>query len=174
MSGAGAIGGRSLGDPPVISQAQQRHPGRLTANPRQQGQASDVGLHGGAEGVQSKEAQHVEDATIGRTAPSSPAAGGHVGALLNVTHMGGHRVSAAIERGVVPDLPITRGDIAHSLIPLPAEHGGLLASRASCAAAGRDAAAHMLETRLSVDEGGDVAVPPPRGRRADQDTPQRR
>ncbi|MFD0760386.1 hypothetical protein [Arthrobacter ulcerisalmonis] len=94
--------------------------------------------------MQGEEAQHVEDAAIGWAASAGPAAGGRVGALLHVADVRGHDVGAAVERGIVPDLAVTPGDVAHGLVPLPAEHGGLLASRASCAAAGRDAAADVL------------------------------
>jgi hypothetical protein len=47
---------------------------------------------------------------------------------LHVADVRGHRVGAAVERGIVPDLAVTRGDVAHGLVPLSAEHGGLLAS----------------------------------------------
>ena len=94
--------------------------------------------------MQGEEAQHVEDAAIGGAASAGPAAGGRVGAELHVADVGGHDVGAAVERGIVPDLAVTRGDVAHGLVPLSAEHGGLLASGASCAAAGGDAAADVL------------------------------
>lgn len=103
MSCAGSIRGRGLGDPSVLCEAQQRRPGRLAADPGQQGQAAGVGLHGAAEGVQSEEAQDVEDAAIGGAASAGPAAGGRVGALLDVAHVRGDRVGATVERGIVPD-----------------------------------------------------------------------
>jgi hypothetical protein len=127
VSGAGAVGGRGLGDPSVLCEAQQRRPGRLAADPGQQGQAAGVGLH---EALRACRARKLSTSRMRRSAGPPPRVQRPAAASARAARRGRARPSR--RRGgrtwIVPDLAVTRGDVAHGLVPLSAEHGGLLAS----------------------------------------------
>ena len=120
MCGAAAFGLVGANDPVVFCEAQQRCARRFTADACHECQASGIGLQIGAEGLQGKDAQRIEHATVSGAASAVPSAGGGVCAALYGEYMRGDSVGAGVERLIAADAAAAAGDVGNGAIPLAA------------------------------------------------------